>query len=123
MTRDEVMALSDIELNEKSLDLLGDTSTMIGFFIEHGWDPTHDIAAAWGLGAYAQKLDDEEWHGRTVKMAEFFAWNAGIDENYVCGTEWAEDPIWCLRSVLKHLTARAITRAFILAMADKEATD
>jgi len=137
MTRVEVLSLTDEELRIKAAELMGferscdvldringkmipqwsrDTEDRNEVAIGVGALPSpHDIAAAYTLGAYAQKLDDEDAQGRTLRMAEFLAWNAGVKRG-----EWGADPMYALRLVLGHLTALAITRAFILAMTQEE---
>ena len=142
MTRDEVMEMTDDELRIKAAELKGAKWYVLTLENEENqerhlcwqrptknWrdateddpifpgylsiipDYPNDIAAAWKLWQFAKSLDDEEWHGRTLSMAEFVTWNADQDR-----ADWDDDPMYCLRHVINNMTAKAITRAFILAM-------
>ena len=117
MKPDEVMALTDIELNEVSLKLLGDAGRM-EFFIEHGWDPTHDIAAAWELVNAAK--DVEYWMSAEYKLVygEFIDYEAGWEVLFRgVGVENSGKTDFPERHfAIGDTMPCAITRAFILAM-------
>jgi len=145
MTRDEVMALTDEELRIKAAELAGwhriawaTSDRSATTYMEKPWtapdstafsecpDYPHDIAAAWELiEEFSEatmtlqtltedmKPDPEPPHYPCEEVNFDLGPNPDWPNSQVCefrrnGESWA------------HTTARAITRAFILAMEDSE---
>ena len=118
MTRDEVMAMTDEELRIKAAELMGFTEIAAGAF-DDLWgylpendegrgerteiaDYPNDIAAAWEL----TKFEHKTWSF----LARLLDERPGHDR-------------YMIYNVMLKTTPQEIVRAFILAMADKEATD
>lgn len=127
MTREEVLALSDVKLNEMALGLLPRTARID--FSSIGWDPTHDIAAAWELWPLisVERANLEALHLVRVPRIDTDRFGAAIGYGFSVGEvggpsqdEWEYRPLALeeprpgeQESVT---SARAITRAFVFAM-------
>ena len=108
MTRDEVMAMTDEELQAKAAELMG-VKKLRGFLLP---DYTNDMSAAWTL-VEKLKYPNSVWYA-TVSLVDHTT-------NYLCSViyENAEGGIF---QVWDNPAPRAITRAFIMAMGSRYAT-
>jgi hypothetical protein len=136
MTRDEVMAMTDDELRIKAARLLGATkflpdresgTELEGYWPEddegcgEGWqtipDYPNDIAAAWELV--------DAMMARGIPLALFAPGSVGDEglggglkweAQFQMGGEWFKDGAEWFKGYDENKAARAITRAFVLAM-------
>ena len=110
MNKKEVMAMPDIDLNQESLRLVGN-KIPIGFFAKHGWDPTHDIAAAWQLARTILAEGDERQIEIVIRKNKSAVeiWDGPFGESRLIVEEIVEDQL-----------PRAIARASIVAMTEED---